>query len=54
VIEFDKDSGYTLSVPVGQTTLVVLKGINFATEPEFMAAAGEVNINLIKQKLGEQ
>jgi hypothetical protein len=54
VIEFDKDSGYKLSVPVGQTTLVVLQGVNFTTESEFMAAANEVKIELIKQKLGEQ
>lgn len=54
VIEFDKDSGYKLSIPVGQTTLVVLQGVNFATESEFMAAANEVKIELIKQKLGEQ
>ena len=54
VIEFDDDSGYTLSVPIGQTTLVVLKGENFATEADFMAAANNIDIDVIKQKLGEK
>jgi hypothetical protein len=29
-------------------------GVNFATEPEFMAACNEIDIDGIKKQLGEQ
>ncbi|QHT68723.1 hypothetical protein GXP67_19775 [Rhodocytophaga rosea] len=54
VMEFDESSGYKLSVPIGQSSLIVYEGINFATEQEMLAAAGAIDIDGIKKKLGEQ
>jgi hypothetical protein len=54
VIEFDKNSGYKLSVPLGQTSLVIFQGINFATEAEMMDACSVVDIDSIKKELGEK
>jgi hypothetical protein len=54
VIEFDENSGYKLSVPIGQSSLIVYEGVNFATEQEMLAAAGAIDIDGIKKKLGEQ
>jgi hypothetical protein len=54
IIEFDKNSGYKLSVPLGQSSLIVFEGVNFATEPEMMKAAEAVDIDTIKKMLGEQ
>jgi len=54
VIEYDEGSGYKLSVPVGQSSLVVYEGVNFATEQEMMTAAAVVDIAGIKKMLGEQ
>jgi hypothetical protein len=54
VIEFDKDSGYKLSVPLGQSSLLVYEGINFATEQEMMNAANQLDIDQIKKLLGEK
>jgi len=53
-IEYDDTSGYSLAVPFGQSSLFVLKGVNFDSERDFMAAANQFNINEIKQKLGEK
>ena len=54
IIEFDQSSGYKLSVPLGQSSLVMLDGVNFATEAEFMTACNQVEIDPIKKELGEQ
>lgn len=54
VIEFDQGSGYKLSVPVGQTSLIMFQGINFATEQEMMNAANQIDIDGIKAQLGEK
>lgn len=54
VIEYDDYSGYKLSVPVGQSSIVVFEGINFETEQQMMDAANTVQLNDIKAKLGEQ
>ncbi|HSB91689.1 MAG TPA: hypothetical protein VLC28_01170, partial [Flavitalea sp.] len=54
VIEFDKSSGYKLSVPLGQTSLIIFQGINFATEADMMDACGTVDIDKIKKELGEK
>jgi hypothetical protein len=53
-IQYDEDEGYTLGVPFGQSSVFILQGVNFATESEFMGAAGSFSIQTIKQKLGEQ
>ena len=54
VIEFDKNSGYKLSVPLGQTSLIIFQGINFATEAEMMDACASIDIDKIKKELGEK
>ena len=54
VIEYDQSSGYKLTVPLGQSSLLVYEGINFATEQELMAAAGQLDLDKIKKTLGEQ
>jgi hypothetical protein len=54
VIEYSEGSGYTLSVPIGQSSMIVYEGINFATEPEMMKSAEVIDIDAIKKELGEQ
>ena len=54
IIEFDQSSGYKLSVPLGQSSLIVFEGVNFATEADMMTAANAVDIDGIKKMLGEQ
>lgn len=53
IIEFDKNSGYKLSIPLGQTSMVMFEGINFATEQDMMNAANQIDLDGIKAKLGE-
>jgi hypothetical protein len=54
IIEYSESSGYKLSVPLGQSSLVVFEGINFASEPEMMTAASTIDLDGIKKMLGEQ
>jgi hypothetical protein len=54
IIEYDESSGYKLSVPLGQTSLIVWEGVNFASEEEMMAAANAFDIDGIKKMLGEK
>jgi hypothetical protein len=54
VIEYDQSSGYKLSVPLGQTSLLMYEGVNFANEQDFMNAANQINIEQIKKQLGEK
>jgi hypothetical protein len=54
VIEFNEGSGYKLSVPIGQSSLIIWEAVNFATEQEVMAAASTFDIDGIKKMLGEQ
>ncbi|MDQ3276713.1 MAG: hypothetical protein M3Q06_00190 [Bacteroidota bacterium] len=54
VVEYSDGSGYKLSVPLGQTSLLVYEGVNFASEQEFMKACEEIDIDAIKTKLGEK
>jgi hypothetical protein len=54
VIEYDDYKGYTLNVPFGQSSLVVINGINYSTEEDFMAATRSFNIEKIKSELGEK
>ena len=54
IIEFNEGSGYKLSIPIGQSSIIVYEGINFATEPEMMKAAEVIKIDSIKKELGEQ
>ncbi|MBN8653665.1 MAG: hypothetical protein J0L67_19700 [Cytophagales bacterium] len=54
IIEFSEGSGYKLSVPLGQSSLVVFEGVSFASETEMMKAAETFNLDGIKKELGEQ
>jgi hypothetical protein len=54
IIEYDENSGYKLSVPVGQSSLIVWDAVNFASEQDVMNAADAFDIDGIKKMLGEQ
>lgn len=54
IIEYDDNSGYKLSVPLGQTSLIMWEGINFESEQAMMAAANAFDIDGIKKMLGEK
>jgi hypothetical protein len=54
VIQFEESSGYTLSVPFGQASILVTEGVNFDSENEFMDASAKIDIKKIKTQLGEQ
>ena len=54
VLEYDDASGYTLSVPFGQSSLMVFEGVNFADEQEIMKAADNIDLENIKKELGEK
>lgn len=54
VIEYDESSGYKLSVPLGQSSLIVWEGINYASEQEMMNSANVFDIDGIKKMLGEK
>ena len=54
IIEYDDSSGYKLTVPIGQTSLIIWEGVNFATEQDIMNAANSFDIDGIKKTLGEK
>ncbi len=54
IIEYDDSKGYSLIVPIGQSSMIVWEAINFANEDEVMAAANSFDIDSIKQNLGEK
>ena len=54
VIEYDDNTGYKVSVPLGQTSLLVYEGVNFASEADMMTAVNAIDIDLIKKQLGEK
>jgi hypothetical protein len=54
VIEYSEGSGYKLSAPLGQTSLLIYEGVNFANEQEFMKAAEQIDVDKIKKQLGEK
>ena len=54
IIQYEQSSGYKLSVPLGQSTLLVFEGINFANEQEMLQAAEQFNVDSIKKTLGEK
>jgi hypothetical protein len=54
VIEYDEGSGYKLSVPLGQSSLVLFEGVNFKTEADMLAAANQIDLDKIKKTLGEK
>lgn len=54
IIEYDDNTGYKLSVPLGQTSIVVWEGVNFSSEQEMMTAVNSFDIDGIKNMLGEK
>lgn len=54
IIEYDDNTGYKLSLPLGQTSLIVWEGVNFANEQEMTTAANAFDIDAIKKMLGEK
>lgn len=54
LISYDESKGYTLIVPIGQSSMIVWECVNFADENEVMNAATKFDIDGIKKKLGEQ
>ncbi|GEO05725.1 hypothetical protein AAE02nite_33890 [Adhaeribacter aerolatus] len=49
IIEYDEDSGYKVSVPIGQSSVVVYEGVNFKNEQDMLAAANTLDIDGIKK-----
>jgi hypothetical protein len=54
IISYDDSKGYTLIVPIGQSSMVVWECINFANEDEVMNTANAFSIDDIKKSLGEK
>jgi hypothetical protein len=54
IIEYNEGTGYKLSVPLGQSSLIVYEGVNIASEADMMKAAESVDVDGIKKQLGEQ
>ena len=54
VIEYNESSGYKLTVPFGQSSVMITEGINFETEQEMMDASEEIDLDHIKKELGEE
>ena len=54
IIQYDENSGYTLSVPFGQSSVLVMQGVNYASESALMTAANQIDIDKIKTELGEK
>jgi len=54
IIEYDESSGYKLSVPLGQTSLIIWEAVNFASEQEVMTATNAFDIDGLIKTLGEK
>jgi len=54
ILEYDDYEGYTLSVPFGQSSVLVVNGVNFASEQAIMKAANQINLDPIKKELEEK
>lgn len=54
LIEYNESSGYKISVAIGQSSLIMWEGVNFANEPDMIKAAEVFDIAAIKKQLGEQ
>lgn len=54
VISYDESSGYSLIVPLGQTSVIAWECVNFKDEASVMAAANAFDIDGIKKMLGEK
>lgn len=54
IIEYNEGSGYKLSVPLGQSSIIVFEGVNFTDEKDMMKSCEVIDIDGIKKQLGEQ
>jgi hypothetical protein len=54
IIEYDESSGYKLSVPLGQSSLIIWEGVNFADEQAMIKAAESFDIDGIRKTFGEK
>ena len=54
IISYDESKGYSLIVPIGQSSMIVWECINFANEEEVMKTANAFNVEDIKKFLGEK
>jgi hypothetical protein len=54
IIQYEDNTGYTLIVSLGQSSMMVWECVNFATEQEVMNTANSFDIDGIKKMLGEQ
>ncbi|MBI1341932.1 MAG: hypothetical protein GC171_03250 [Terrimonas sp.] len=54
IIQYDDSKGYTLIVPLGQSSMIVWECINFADENEVIKSAEAFDIDDIKRRMGEQ
>lgn len=54
LITYDDSKGYTLIVPIGQTSMIVWECINFSGEDEVTKTAASIDIDGIKKTLGEK
>ncbi len=53
-IKYDKDEGYSVLVPLGQSGMITWEGVNYTTEQDMMNAVNTFDIEGIKKKLGEK
>lgn len=54
IISYDDSKGYSLLVPLGQSSLIVWECVNFTNEAAVTSAANAFDIDSIKKMLGEQ
>jgi hypothetical protein len=54
IITYEDSKGYTLIMPMGQTSMMVWECVNFADENEVIATAAAFDIDGIKKMMGEK
>jgi hypothetical protein len=54
IIQYDDSKGYTLIVPLGQSSMIVWECVNYTDETEVTNTAAAFDIDGLKKMLGEQ
>jgi len=54
IIQYEDNTGYTLIVSLGQSSMMVWECVNFATEQEVMNTSNSFDLDGIKKMLGEK
>ena len=54
VITFSESSGYSIGLPLGQQTFILIEGVNISSEGEMISLAESFDYDEIKDILGEQ